>query len=489
MRRRACAWRLAAALAIVAAAVPTPEAAAQGTRVGEVEFVRGAGAAQRDGAEPRVLGQGAPIEQGEVVSTTGNSVAIIKLNDGSRMTLRPNTRIRVDDFVFEQPGQSDNLVLNLLRGGLRMVTGAISKRTSTSRLSTPTATVGIRGTDFDARLCADDCREEARRPTVPLAQANVNALVPTAARVVALQGTLTAVGSNGERRVVQNGGPTYVGDTLETPAGSHAVLAFRDDTRITVQAGTRFRIDDFTFDARRPEDGSVGFNLLKGGIRALTGLIAKARPAAVRFSTPTATVGIRGTGIDMTCEGTCAGEPPAAAQGGGQGGTGQAGGQDGFYIFTWLGEVQVSSNASPTEILIVAAGSAARFASGDVRPLIIRDLPPPMNNNPAPRPDQINIDLGRLFGGVVKDDGDPGLYLYLRDGHLSLASGGNTIDIGRGEAAYANLAGSLLVRLNAAPGFIQNDATPRPDRVDARGAQILNMLSLGLKVRAPLVCR
>ena len=72
--------------------------------------------------------------------------------------------MRIDEFVLDQPGRSDSLVMNLLRGGLRVVTGAISKRGTAARLSTPTATVGIRGTDFDARLRADDCRAENRRP-------------------------------------------------------------------------------------------------------------------------------------------------------------------------------------------------------------------------------------------------------------------------------------------------------------------------------------
>ena len=143
-------------------------AATQPVLIGDVEYVRGAGATQRGGEAPRVLGAGSAVEQGEVLTIGANSYAVVKLNDGTRMTLRPNTTMRIDEFVLDQPGRSDSLVMNLLRGGLRVVTGAISKRGTAARLSTPTATVGIRGTDFDARLCADDCRAENRRP-VPVA--------------------------------------------------------------------------------------------------------------------------------------------------------------------------------------------------------------------------------------------------------------------------------------------------------------------------------
>ena len=41
-------------------------------------------------------------------------------------------------------------------------------------------------------------------------------------------------------------------------------------------------------------------------------------------------------------------------------------------------------------------------------------------------------------------------------------------------------------RFNA---FILNDPTPRPDRIDARGVQLLDMQSLGLRTRANLVCK
>ena len=48
-------------------------------------------------------------------------------------------------------------------GGLRAVTGLISKAgPDRVRLVTPTATVGIRGTEFDARLCGPECRLEAQ---------------------------------------------------------------------------------------------------------------------------------------------------------------------------------------------------------------------------------------------------------------------------------------------------------------------------------------
>ncbi len=444
--------------------------------IGDVEFVRGAGAAQRPGQAARVLGSGSAVEEGEVLTTGANGFAVVKLNDGTRMTLRPNTSMKIDEFILEQPGKSDNLVMNLLKGGLRLVTGSIGKRVSTSRLVTTTATVGIRGTDFDARICADDCKAEARRPVSPVAQASANALVTASARVVQMQGGLTATGATGERRLVTPGGPVYRGDTLETGSGAQAILVFRDDTRVTVQSGTRIRIQDYVYDQKNPAQGSFALGLLKGGIRAFTGLIGKATPGNVHFATTTATIGIRGTGLDLRCEGSGAGEP------------GAAGPADGCFIATWQGEATIASVAAPADVVVVPAGSAASVTPGQAPAQLLTETPAFMRDNSAPRPDGISPNIEQLFGVVRQEEPDAGLYVTLRDGQLVIERDGRTLDIGRGESAFVDTAGRTLARLDAAPTFILSDPTPRPDRIDARGVQLINTQSLGLRTRADLVC-
>ena len=72
------------------------------------------------------------------------------------MTIKPNTRIRIDDYAFdEKEAPKDNSTLALLKGGLRMITGLIGKRGNADalKLGTVTATIGIRGTTFTV----DDC--------------------------------------------------------------------------------------------------------------------------------------------------------------------------------------------------------------------------------------------------------------------------------------------------------------------------------------------
>lgn len=468
----------ALATALLASMTGVQAQGAKPAPIGDVELVRGAGLAQRGSDTPRVLGAGSSIEQGEVLSTGANSFAVVKLNDGTRMTLRPNTSMKVDDFVLEQSGKTDSLIMNLLKGGLRIVTGSISKRSPTARLTTSTATVGIRGTDFDARICAEDCRAEARRPVTPLAQANAASVIPATARVVQLQGSLVAVSETGERRQVLAGGPAYKGDTLETPPGAQAVMVFRDDTRVTVAGNTRVRIEDFVFDARNPGEGSFTFGLLKGGIRALTGLIGKAKPASVRFTTSTATVGVRGTDLQMRCEGAGAGEAGAGAP------------VDGCFVTTLQGAVAVSSRAAPEVEVLVPAGSSAQVLGTTQPAALLTETPALMRDNPLPSPGDVNVDTQQLFGSTQRGNPESGeLYVYLRDGHLAAEAGGRTLDIGRGEGLVVDASGRTLVRLDTPPAFLLNDSTPRPDRVDSRGVQLLDMQALGMRTRANLVCK
>jgi hypothetical protein len=85
---------------------------------------------------------------------------MLEFKDLTRITLRPNTVFRVDAFSETTPRQ---MVLGLLKGGLRAVTGEIAKQEPQAvRFQTNTAILGVRGTEFDLRLCDNDCTAEER---------------------------------------------------------------------------------------------------------------------------------------------------------------------------------------------------------------------------------------------------------------------------------------------------------------------------------------
>jgi FecR-like protein len=136
--------------AALAAALLAPLfALAQGT----VQHLSGTLHVQRADGSVRLLSERSQVLTGDVVSTERDSYAQIRLTDGGQITLRPNTQMRIEGYDFsESEPQKDNFVFALLKGGMRAVTGLIGKRASKDayKLRTATATVGIRGTDFNA---------------------------------------------------------------------------------------------------------------------------------------------------------------------------------------------------------------------------------------------------------------------------------------------------------------------------------------------------
>jgi hypothetical protein len=403
--------------------------AALAQRVGEVEFARGVGFAQAAGQLPRTLGKGLPLQEGDRLTIAEDSAAIIKLNDGTRMTLRPNSELVVHQYQFKEGASDNSMNLQLLRGGLRAITGLISKNSpNAARIQTVTTTVGIRGTDFDARLCGPECRAESAK--VPDA-ARLN-VVTASAKLVAAQGSVHAIDLSKTRRLLVDGASVYAGETVETGSGATGVLIFQDDSRISLGANTQFRVDSFVFDAKNPKEGNFLVSLLQGSMRALTGLIGKSNTRNVRLNTPTAVIGIRGTGLDLDCA-----TPESCS------------------FFTWLGSIEVTQNGQ-TALQVLEAGKGLFVSRTEIRVL----TGPTLEN--LQRPDTVPADLKQLFGTVGITDQNEGLFVFVRDGHIQITSDRETLHLGRGEAGFAGSDG-LMGRPVTIPLFIQYDKMPMPN--------------------------
>ncbi len=85
------------------------------------------------------------------------------------------------------------------------------------------------------------------------------------------------------------------GDTLVTEKGTYARIKFIDNGEITLRPNTQFKIENFSYEATKPEADGAFFTLLKGGLRSITGLLGKRNHDKFGLNTPTATIGIRGT--------------------------------------------------------------------------------------------------------------------------------------------------------------------------------------------------
>lgn len=135
---------------------------------GEITHLSGAVIARRADGQSRILSVRSDVQEGDLLATTENSYARIKWNDGGEVVLRPNTQLKIDVYKYEESRpQADNVVMSLIKGGLRSVTGLLGRRNpSVFRMVTPSATIGIRGTHFGALLCTEkrDC-ENIPSPT------------------------------------------------------------------------------------------------------------------------------------------------------------------------------------------------------------------------------------------------------------------------------------------------------------------------------------
>ncbi len=123
---------------------------------GTIQQLSGTISVQKPDGAIRVLSRQSQVVKGDTLNTERDSYAQVKFTDGAVVTLKPNTRIRIEDYTFDEKEPArDNSALALVKGGLRMITGFIGKRGNQDafKLGTVTATIGIRGTTFNV----DDC--------------------------------------------------------------------------------------------------------------------------------------------------------------------------------------------------------------------------------------------------------------------------------------------------------------------------------------------
>ncbi|MCZ7561311.1 MAG: FecR family protein [Burkholderiaceae bacterium] len=112
---------------------------------------------QRGAAAPTPVAAGAEFESGDVIRTGADGRVQIRFTDGAIFSLQPGTAFRIDEYRFDGPSQRGFFFL--VRGALRTISGAIGKRNHDDyRMQTPTATVGVRGTEYVAEQTVCDPR-------------------------------------------------------------------------------------------------------------------------------------------------------------------------------------------------------------------------------------------------------------------------------------------------------------------------------------------
>lgn len=143
----------------------------------------------------------------------------------------------------------------------------------------------------------------------------VSAQASGAGTVTHLSGTLAAKRADGSTRLLSIASEIREGDELTTQRDTYARLKFADGGEVVMRPDTALQVSAYSYNADKPASDNVVLGLLRGGLRALTGMIGKRNRDAFKVHTTTATIGIRGTHFGaLLCADNCSGIPTVSGQ-------------------------------------------------------------------------------------------------------------------------------------------------------------------------------
>src|SRR5919108_3902550 len=140
------------ALAVAFVIASISPAAAQSSGAGMIKVMSGSVFVVRQGESvPARLGQ--TVLETDSLKTGADGKVGVTLKDDTRVSLGPNSEVRLERFVYAPAEGNLALVLKFVRGAAAYVSGRIAKLAPDSiRLETPAAIVGVRGTTVALRV-------------------------------------------------------------------------------------------------------------------------------------------------------------------------------------------------------------------------------------------------------------------------------------------------------------------------------------------------
>ena len=187
-----------------------------------------------------------------------------------------------------------------------------------------------------------------------------------AGSVLKVVGRASAATQEGQIRTLAQNSPVNAGETVVTTTNSFVRMKLADGAFVVLRPNTRFQIADYKYVENAPDNRSV-FSLLRGGFRAITGAIGKLNHSAVSYRTAVATIGIRGTDVEVAdCTTGCPESPDA---------------ENGVYFKVHDGAIDVNGEQFNNQ----QAGLVP--PNGDPEPIDFNDPNNPLNADPTPSAD------------------------------------------------------------------------------------------------------
>lgn len=211
------------------------------------------------------------------------------------------------------------------------------------------------------------------------------ALAQQVGTVTHLSGILSVKRADAPAKLLAVKSEIKEGDLLSTEDDTYARIKFADASEVVLRPNSQLKVENYAFNQARPESDNVVFSMLKGGLRAVTGLIGKRNHEKVNFNTATATIGIRGTHWGMLmCQNDCGRVPTTTG----------APPPNGLHLDVAAGAILVTNGAGQVQL---NAGQFGFVASPTTPPAVV----PPQQGIQVTMPPSISQNKGS-GGGIGK---------------------------------------------------------------------------------------
>lgn len=177
-------------------------------RVGVASVVKN----QVNGSVAGVINVGTGVNENEVITTGAESSAQLLFRDETSLTIGANARLTLDRFVYNPNTKTGDVVVNVLQGTFRFVSGSAKPGGYTIR--TPVATVGLRGTVIEGFVNA------AGALLLVVVEGSVVVTAADGTTVTVNAGEYITVSSSGQ---ITGPGP-WTGRTLDIESGHEFIL-------------------------------------------------------------------------------------------------------------------------------------------------------------------------------------------------------------------------------------------------------------------------
>ena len=169
--------------------------------------------------------------------------------------------------------------------------------------------------------------------TIGLAQAQAQSQGAEAGKVLMSLGDVK-VTRGGKAIPLKKGDGVQAGDIIVTGPTSNAQVRMSDGAIMAIRAQTEFKINEYVFNGKADGSEKASLSLVKGGVRAVTGVIGRENKDNLKVDAVVATIGVRGTGFNIVyCQGNCSNADKTPAK-------------DGLYAGVFEGKVVVANQTN-----------------------------------------------------------------------------------------------------------------------------------------------